>query len=85
MGREDIFSKIITTVFVHSADGNYEVRYKSNVLIRPNGELLWIPPAIYQVCVVIGVDNISLNTNTQSSAFQGNKILNQIKRIPRKY
>lgn len=40
-------------IFVHSADGNYEVRYKSNVLIRPNGELLWIPPAIYQVCVNI--------------------------------
>jgi hypothetical protein len=33
-----------------SADGNYEVRYKSNVLIYPDGEVLWIPPAIYQVC-----------------------------------
>ena len=32
-----------------SADGNYEVRYKSNVLIYPDGEVLWIPPAIYQV------------------------------------
>nr|CAD7458211.1 unnamed protein product [Timema tahoe] len=31
-----------------SADGNYEVRYKSNVLIYPNGEVLWVPPAIYQ-------------------------------------
>ncbi|XP_017304396.2 acetylcholine receptor subunit beta-like 1, partial [Diaphorina citri] len=31
------------------ADGNYEVRYKSNVLIYPNGEVLWVPPAIYQV------------------------------------
>ena len=36
--------------FTHcSADGNYEVRYKSNVLIYPDGEVLWIPPAIYQV------------------------------------
>ncbi|KAF0767354.1 acetylcholine receptor subunit beta-like 1 isoform X2, partial [Aphis craccivora] len=35
-------------VLFNNADGNYEVRYKSNVLIRPNGELLWIPPAIYQ-------------------------------------
>lgn len=33
----------------YSADGNYEVRYKSNVLIYPNGEVLWVPPAIYQV------------------------------------
>ena len=32
-----------------SADGNYEVRYKSNVLIYPDGEVLWVPPAIYQV------------------------------------
>lgn len=36
------------TIFF-SADGNYEVRYKSNVLIYPNGEVLWVPPAIYQV------------------------------------
>lgn len=34
---------------IFSADGNYEVRYKSNVLIYPNGEVLWVPPAIYQV------------------------------------
>ena len=32
-----------------SADGNYEVRYKCNVLIYPNGEVLWVPPAIYLV------------------------------------
>ena len=36
-----------------SADGNYEVRYKSNVLIYPDGEVLWIPPAIYQVGVLV--------------------------------
>ena len=35
--------------FSFSADGNYEVRYKSNVLIYPDGEVLWVPPAIYQV------------------------------------
>lgn len=37
---------------IYSADGNYEVRYKSNVLIYPNGEVLWVPPAIYQVKIV---------------------------------
>ena len=36
-------------LFLRSADGNYEVRYKSNVLIYPDGEVLWVPPAIYQV------------------------------------
>ncbi|KAG8238154.1 hypothetical protein J437_LFUL016517 [Ladona fulva] len=35
-------------LLLFSADGNYEVRYKSNVLIYPNGEVLWVPPAIYQ-------------------------------------
>lgn len=39
----------IVLLFIYSADGNYEVRYKSNVLIYPNGEVLWVPPAIYQV------------------------------------
>ena len=36
-------------VLFNNADGNYEVRYKSNVLIYPHGEVLWVPPAIYQV------------------------------------
>ena len=35
--------------FFNSADGNYEVRYKCNVLIYSHGEVLWVPPAIYQV------------------------------------
>ena len=39
----------VRTRAAYSADGNYEVRYKSNVLVHPNGEVLWIPPAIYQV------------------------------------
>ena len=42
-------------VLFNNADGNYEVRYKSNVLIYPDGEVLWVPPAIYQV----GHQNIS--------------------------
>ena len=33
----------------YSADGNYEVRYKCNVLIYSTGLVTWIPPAIYQV------------------------------------
>lgn len=39
-------------VLFNNADGNYEVRYKSNVLIYPNGEVLWVPPAIYQVSLI---------------------------------
>lgn len=40
---------------IKSADGNYEVRYKSNVLIYANGEIVWIPPAIYQSSCTIDV------------------------------
>jgi hypothetical protein len=47
-----------------SADGNYEVRYKSNVLIYPNGEVLWVPPAIYQVNTVTVTSNIAIITVT---------------------
>uniref|UniRef100_T1IUC8 Nicotinic acetylcholine receptor beta 1 subunit n=1 Tax=Strigamia maritima TaxID=126957 RepID=T1IUC8_STRMM len=42
-------------VLFNNADGNYEVRYKSNVLIYPNGMILWVPPAIYQSSCTIDV------------------------------
>ena len=35
-------------VLFNNADGNYEARYKSNVLIYQNGLVEWIPPAIFQ-------------------------------------
>ncbi|KAI1301178.1 Acetylcholine receptor subunit beta-like 1 [Halotydeus destructor] len=42
-------------VLFNNADGNYEVRYKSNVLIYPSGTVTWIPPAIYQSSCTIDV------------------------------
>ncbi|UYV83052.1 nAChRb1 [Cordylochernes scorpioides] len=42
-------------VLFNNADGNYEVRYKSNVLIYPNGMVMWVPPAIYQSSCTIDV------------------------------
>lgn len=50
--------------FVYSADGNYEVRYKSNVLIYPNGEVLWVPPAIYQSSCTIDVTYFPFDQQT---------------------
>ena len=35
-------------------DGVYEVTYWSNVVIKHKGEMLWVPPAIYQSYCVIG-------------------------------
>ena len=40
-----------------SADGNYEVRYKCNVLVHSDGNVLWIPPAIYQVSHSLQAEN----------------------------
>lgn len=53
-------ANILFLISCFSADGNYEVRYKSNVLIYPNGEVLWVPPAIYQVNTIAVISNISL-------------------------
>ena len=47
-----------------SADGNYEVRYKSNVLIYPNGDVLWVPPAIYQSSCTIDVTYFPFDQQT---------------------
>jgi len=41
---------------ISSADGKYEVSYKSNVVLSHTGEVLWIPPAIYQSSCTIHVE-----------------------------
>jgi hypothetical protein len=46
---------------VSSADGVYEVTYWSNVVIKHKGEMLWVPPAIYQSYCVIGESNAPVN------------------------
>ncbi|XP_065211807.1 acetylcholine receptor subunit beta-like 1 [Planococcus citri] len=51
-------------VLFNNADGNYEVRYKSNVLIRSNGEVLWVPPAIYQSSCTIDVTYFPFDQQT---------------------
>jgi len=40
---------------VYSADGNYEVSYKPNVVIQNTGKVLWIPIAIYKSSCIINV------------------------------
>lgn len=42
-------------VLFNNADGNYEARYKSNVLIYNTGTVEWIPPAIFQSTCKIDV------------------------------
>ncbi|CAK5011391.1 unnamed protein product [Meloidogyne enterolobii] len=41
-------------VLFNNADGNYEVSYMSNVVIQYNGDMLWVPPAIYKSsCIIV--------------------------------
>lgn len=40
------------------------MRYKSNVLIYPNGEVLWVPPAIYQSSCTIDVTYFPFDQQT---------------------
>lgn len=42
-------------VLFNNADGNYEARYKSNVLIHHDSMVEWIPPAIFQSTCKIDV------------------------------
>ncbi|KAK2716449.1 acetylcholine receptor subunit beta-like 1 [Artemia franciscana] len=51
-------------VLFNNADGNYEVRYKCNVLIYPKGEVLWVPPAIYQSSCTIDVTYFPFDQQT---------------------
>ncbi|KAL4227494.1 Neuronal acetylcholine receptor subunit [Mactra antiquata] len=42
-------------VLFNNADGNYEVSYRSNVIVYYNGAVNWIPPAIYKSSCTIDV------------------------------
>uniref|UniRef100_A0A0N5AIJ1 Neur_chan_LBD domain-containing protein n=1 Tax=Syphacia muris TaxID=451379 RepID=A0A0N5AIJ1_9BILA len=43
-------------VLFNNADGNYEVSFMSNVVIKHTGEMLWVPPAIYKSSCIIDVE-----------------------------
>nr|ACT35385.1 nicotinic acetylcholine receptor beta 1 subunit [Pardosa pseudoannulata] len=51
-------------VLFNNADGNYEVRYESNVLIYPGGGVMWVPPAIYQSSCRIDVTYFPFDQQT---------------------
>uniref|UniRef100_A0A4W5QGV5 Cholinergic receptor, nicotinic, beta 5b n=1 Tax=Hucho hucho TaxID=62062 RepID=A0A4W5QGV5_9TELE len=42
-------------VLYNNADGNYEVSFYSNALVSNNGEVYWLPPAIYKSACKIEV------------------------------
>ena len=50
------FHKNILKTDCFSADGNYEVSFKPNVVIEYTGQMLWVPPAIYKSSCIIDVE-----------------------------
>ncbi|WKX92421.1 hypothetical protein Q1695_010445 [Nippostrongylus brasiliensis] len=43
-------------VLFNNADGNYEVSFMCNVVINYQGDMLWVPPAIYKSSCIIDVE-----------------------------
>uniref|UniRef100_A0A914E366 Uncharacterized protein n=1 Tax=Acrobeloides nanus TaxID=290746 RepID=A0A914E366_9BILA len=43
-------------VLFNNADGNYEVSYHSNVVVDHQGNVIWVPPAIYKSSCRIDVE-----------------------------
>lgn len=48
----------------NNADGNYEVSYKSNAVISSEGNILWIPPAIFKITCTINVEYFPFDKQT---------------------
>ncbi len=70
-----ILNEKYNKILYFSADGNYEVRYKSNVLIYPDGEVLWIPPAIYQVSTQVVTVASGVTRPLRNQGFDSNLLL----------
>ncbi len=45
----------IQVVLFNNADGKYEASFKSNVVVYHNGDMNWVPPAIYKSSCYIDV------------------------------
>ncbi|XP_074605443.1 nicotinic acetylcholine receptor beta1 [Brevipalpus obovatus] len=56
-------------VLFNNADGNYEVRYQSNVLIDPSGNVQWVPPTIFQSSCRIDVTYFPFDQQTCEMKF----------------
>jgi len=56
-------------LYVYSADGNYEVSYKPNVVLHNTGKILWIPIAIYKSSCIINVQYFPFDEQTCEMVF----------------
>ncbi len=51
-----VLRKICRYLFPFSADGNYEVVWRPNLLLHYDGSILWMPPAVYESSCAIDVE-----------------------------
>ncbi|GMR54916.1 hypothetical protein PMAYCL1PPCAC_25111, partial [Pristionchus mayeri] len=56
-------------VLFNNADGNYEVSFRSNVLIMHNGDVTWVPPAMYLSSCRIDVEFFPFDEQTCDMIF----------------
>ncbi|KAF8367595.1 acr-2, partial [Pristionchus pacificus] len=56
-------------VLFNNADGNYEVSFRSNALIMHNGDVTWVPPAMYLSSCRIDVEFFPFDEQTCDMIF----------------
>ena len=69
----------VTDWLVRSADGRFEVSFRANVLIEPNGNVMWVPCSIYKSSCTIDVeyfpfDEQRCNMSYGSWTYDGNEV-----------
>ncbi|XP_027007733.1 neuronal acetylcholine receptor subunit beta-2-like isoform X1 [Tachysurus fulvidraco] len=57
-------------VLYNNADGTYEVSFYSNAVISSNGEVAWLPPAIYKSACKIEVQNFPFDQQNCTLKFR---------------
>uniref|UniRef100_A0AC34QHG8 Neurotransmitter-gated ion-channel ligand-binding domain-containing protein n=1 Tax=Panagrolaimus sp. JU765 TaxID=591449 RepID=A0AC34QHG8_9BILA len=56
-------------VLFNNADGQYEVSYHSNVVVDYQGNVIWVPPAIYKSSCRIDVEYFPFDQQTCTMLF----------------
>jgi len=54
----------LQVVLFNNADGKYEASFKSNVVVYSNGDMNWVPPAIYKSSCYIDVEFFPFDKQT---------------------
>jgi len=69
---------------VHSADGRFEVSFRSNVLIEPDGDVMWVPCSIYKSSCTMDVKYFPFDEQRCNMSYYGSWTYdgNEVRLIP---